>query len=803
METKANHVLVGAFTLVAILLGVGLIYWISIAGGGGGGREIRVIITGSAVGLESGSRVLFNGLPVGNVSRVGVYPDDPTKVEAMIRVAPDTPIRTDTNAALVADIIGGTAYIELGGGTPGAPFLLAEEGVPTIEAGTAGLNNIIEGADTIVAGVDDAVTRVNTILDRTGPDLERAVANVTVFTDALAENAEGVEAFLAAVADMADTLTGLGARLETTVAGFETVLGAVQAEQVQAIMADAGTAVANIANATAGIQTVVDNVEQAAVGLNTLTEGLDTALATVNDVVVQAGAIVAAVDPVAVAGVVADIQTITGRANTATANLDAILAGAETAIGQVADLTTGLNETRDRFDTVLAAIDPARIETIVANVDAFGAQLAGAGDAVTGLLTRADGVIGTAETLFAAVDPAQITAAVDGVAGFVTRLDGATVNLDVMMAEAQAAIGEIGTFAEGLNATRENVDTLIAAVDPARIEAVLANVDAFGANLAGAGDRIDGVVDRVDTVIGQAETLIAAIDLAVVAAALDGITGTVNQARALVAAVDPELVRAAVDNVTTVVRRIDEATTGIGTMVGDAQVAIANITRLSDNLNTTLANVDALIAGVDPAQIAIIVENVTTLTAGLQDTGAQIDAVLADAGEAVAAVNDFIATFTARGGDIDAIITNARTATDDATAFIANLNGQADGIAAFVAQAQEIGARLNASTVRLDEILADVGTLFDAENTEGFIQEATAAVQSIRIVADTFQTQAGGILGGIEAFSTRGLANLSALIANAGTTMDRIDNFARQLETAPAQLLFGGGGANIPDYNRR
>src|SRR5690606_30423675 len=140
------------------------------------------------------------------------------------------------------------------------------EGIPTIEAGTAGLGNISAGADTIVAGGDEAVLRVNTLLDRTGPDVERAVANVTVFTDALAGNADGVEAFLAAVADMADTLTGLGGRLETTVAGLETVLGAVRPEQVQTIMNDAGTAVANIANATTGIQTVVDNVEQAATG---------------------------------------------------------------------------------------------------------------------------------------------------------------------------------------------------------------------------------------------------------------------------------------------------------------------------------------------------------------------------------------------------------------------------------------------------------------------------------------------------------------------------------------------------------
>ena len=51
METKANHVVVGAFTLIALLLGFGLVYWISSAGGAGGGmRDIRVLISGSAAG---------------------------------------------------------------------------------------------------------------------------------------------------------------------------------------------------------------------------------------------------------------------------------------------------------------------------------------------------------------------------------------------------------------------------------------------------------------------------------------------------------------------------------------------------------------------------------------------------------------------------------------------------------------------------------------------------------------------------------------------------------------------------------
>ncbi|MGD9740619.1 MAG: MlaD family protein [Bauldia sp.] len=930
METRANHALIGAFTLIVFAIGAALVYWIATGystGSVGETRDIRLVITGPVTGLDTGNRVLFNGIQVGAVSAIGLDPDDPGQVLATIRVAADTPIKADTVASVTADLLSGTAYIQLAGGTAGTPNILDEPGIPTLLADATGLSDIIAGAGDIVTGVDATVTRLNTLIDDAGPDLQRAIGNLGTFTDALAANTEGVEEFLAAVAGMADTVNGLGARLETTIAGIEGVLNAVDAERVRSVIANADAALQNVANATTGIDAVVADIQAAAAGL---TDGLDDMLGGVNGLVARAEGIIGAVDPAQVAAIVEGVTGFVGRIDAATANIDTIMANAQDAIAELATFAADINATRANIDTLLAAVDPARVENVMANVDIFGQQLAGAGAQIEGTIARLDGIAGQAEAVVGAVDPAAVEAAVAGVTAFIGRVDAATENVGTIVANAEAAIGEITRFATDINTTRANIDTLLAAVDPAVIENVMGNVDAFGQQLvgagaridgivgqaetliaaidpaavqtavtdfgvfvtdartliaavdadlirdtvgdvanvvanieaattgfdlvvadartaitgftdlaananetignldaviagvdparienvvanidtlgqqlAGAGARIDGVVTRVDGVVAQAETLLAAIDPAGINDAVAGFGDIVTDARTLIAAVDADLVRETVGNVAAVVERIGTATEGLDGVVADARAAVTGFTEFAANANDTLGNLDALLAGVDPARIATVVENIEAMTTDLRTTGGQINEILAETGTAIDNVTAITETLAARGGDIDRIIGDVGAVATNVAGFTETLGAQAEGIAAFVAQAQELATRLTASTGRLDTILADVETLFDAENAGGLFAEATAAATSIRQLADAIQAQTAGILAGINNFSTRGLADLSALIGDARVTMDRIDRFATELQQAPAQLLLGGGAGEVRDYNRR
>ena len=77
METKANYVIVGIFTLAAILAAFGFVYWTAAIGDRGETIQLRVRIPGSASGLSRGSAVLFNGVKVGDVRRVFIDIDNP------------------------------------------------------------------------------------------------------------------------------------------------------------------------------------------------------------------------------------------------------------------------------------------------------------------------------------------------------------------------------------------------------------------------------------------------------------------------------------------------------------------------------------------------------------------------------------------------------------------------------------------------------------------------------------------------------------------------------------------------------
>ena len=93
METRAPFVVVGAFVLAAIAAVFGFVYWLHNTGGLGPRTTYHVQFEGSVPGLLVGAAVLFNGIRVGEVTELGLAPDNPRRVNATISVASTTPVR--------------------------------------------------------------------------------------------------------------------------------------------------------------------------------------------------------------------------------------------------------------------------------------------------------------------------------------------------------------------------------------------------------------------------------------------------------------------------------------------------------------------------------------------------------------------------------------------------------------------------------------------------------------------------------------------------------------------------------------
>ena len=100
METKANYVVTGLFTLAVIVGGFGFIFWFQKTGHSGEGADVSRGVRWFGLGLRTGAPVTFNGITVGEVAQLALDPHDPRKVVVVVKLPRAVPVRADTKAGL-------------------------------------------------------------------------------------------------------------------------------------------------------------------------------------------------------------------------------------------------------------------------------------------------------------------------------------------------------------------------------------------------------------------------------------------------------------------------------------------------------------------------------------------------------------------------------------------------------------------------------------------------------------------------------------------------------------------------------
>jgi phospholipid/cholesterol/gamma-HCH transport system substrate-binding protein len=217
METRANFALVGLFTLAVLGAAFGFVSWFSGLGGSSDRREVRIVFSGSVTGLTRGSSVLFNGLRVGEVKDIQLFPDDPRSIYAVIDVAKSTPIRNDTRARIESQGLAGVVAIQLLGGKVDAPALQAREGqaLPTIIAERSEVQDLLETVRNVARRTDDLFERLGRFVDENDKSIATTIRNVERFSAALGDNADGVNKMLSSFAAAAERIGPLATQLES------------------------------------------------------------------------------------------------------------------------------------------------------------------------------------------------------------------------------------------------------------------------------------------------------------------------------------------------------------------------------------------------------------------------------------------------------------------------------------------------------------------------------------------------------------------------------------------------------------
>ncbi|MBI1340237.1 MCE family protein [bacterium] len=166
METRANYVLIGAFVLVAAAAAMLFTVWIS---GGQFNRSKNVydvVFQGAVNGLSEGGEVRFNGIKVGEVSRLSLDQADSKRVIARIQIDSRTPVRTDSVATLEFLGITGVTFIQLSGGSADKPLLTQPLGAPPpiIQAQTTIIDELFQGGQNLLSVSGETLQSLNEVL---------------------------------------------------------------------------------------------------------------------------------------------------------------------------------------------------------------------------------------------------------------------------------------------------------------------------------------------------------------------------------------------------------------------------------------------------------------------------------------------------------------------------------------------------------------------------------------------------------------------------------------------------------------
>jgi phospholipid/cholesterol/gamma-HCH transport system substrate-binding protein len=198
MEKNANYALVGLSTLILAVATVVFIVWLGRLSFARDFDLYDIVFQGPVRGLNEGGEVHFNGIKVGEVTKIALDKSNPSNVIARVRVTEDVPVRVDSYATLEPQGITGVNYVQITAGTSTKQLLkdyteahcnkLSGNCIPILRSQRSAISDLLEGGGTVLTRTIEALDRVNRVLsDQNIKTFAAALSDTQAVTSELRE----------------------------------------------------------------------------------------------------------------------------------------------------------------------------------------------------------------------------------------------------------------------------------------------------------------------------------------------------------------------------------------------------------------------------------------------------------------------------------------------------------------------------------------------------------------------------------------------------------------------------------------
>ena len=179
MESDKRYFFEGLFILLFASAIVFAYIWLSRAGDPDD-VTYRIHFSESVSGMALGDPVKYRGVDIGAVQSMALDPADPRRVEVVVRLRKDAPVKTDTKAILKMKGITGAVQIDLEGGTPKTQLLAAATPageIPEIPAGKSQLTTLLDELPRMAQKFSALESKTGKVLDDVGEVTQKIKEN--------------------------------------------------------------------------------------------------------------------------------------------------------------------------------------------------------------------------------------------------------------------------------------------------------------------------------------------------------------------------------------------------------------------------------------------------------------------------------------------------------------------------------------------------------------------------------------------------------------------------------------------------